>query len=512
MSALPQLFRLRQQFDDLRVDDIEATVRSQLAGLRLERKIRAGQSVAVTAGSRGIANIRQILKATVQHLQSLGAVPFLVPAMGSHGGATAEGQRRVIEGYGITEAYCGCEIRSSMETVVVCQTREGFPVHFDRHAHQADHVLVCGRVKPHTDFAGDIESGLMKMMLIGLGKHAGAAIYHRAVLDYNFGQIVRSVAAEVLHKCRIVAGLGIVENGYEQTARIEAVAPEHFEEREKQLLVLAKKLLPHLPFERIDLLLIDEIGKNISGTGMDTNIVGRKFNDHEAVEGEFPKVRRIAVRGLSDGTHGNAIGIGLAEFCTTGLVRQIDLPTTRVNTLTSGHVSAGMLPLDFETDRQMVDAALATAGLVEPPNAKVVWIHNTLELAEIECSAALLAAAQGRDRLEVCSPLRDWPFDVSGSLPAAGMRAMAGANGAGQRITKRTLMRERTRIQRPEQSAASNFKKMSRSLNKRQRERDASFWRVTSWAGSGRHGSACSAPRWLLMAPPHLGQRRLRTA
>ena len=426
MSDLPQLFRLRQQFDPVRVDDIEGTVHSQLARLQLERRIRAGQSVAVTAGSRGIANIQHIIKATIGHLKSLGAAPFIVPAMGSHGGATAEGQRRLIESYGITEAYCGCEIRSSMETVVVCQTAEGFPVHFDRHAFEADHVLVCGRVKPHTDFVGDIESGLMKMMLIGLGKHAGAKIYHRAVLDYSFGQIVRSVAAEVLHKCRIVAGLGIVENGYDETARIEAVAPEEFEAREKELLILAKKLLPHLPFEQIDLLLIDEIGKNISGSGMDTNIVGRKFNDHEAVEGEFPKVRRIAVRGLSEATHGNAIGIGLAEFCTTRLVREIDLPATRVNTLTSGHISAGMLPLDFETDRQMIEAALATAGLVEPPQAKVVWIHNTLEMAEFECSAALLEQVTGRDKLQVVSPLRDWPFDAAGNLPAERVRAMAG--------------------------------------------------------------------------------------
>ena len=425
MSNLPQLFRLRQQFDPVRVDDIPGTVHSELARLHLERKIRPGQSVAVTAGSRGIANIHEIIRAAVAHLQSLGAAPFIVPAMGSHGGATAAGQQRLIESYGVTESFCGCPIRSSMETVVVCQTAEGFPVHFDRHAFEADHVLVCGRVKPHTDFAGDIESGLMKMMLIGLGKHAGAKVYHRAVLDYSFGQIVRSVAAEVLRKCRIVAGLGIVENGYDETARIAAVAPEEFEPREKELLIQAKQLLPRLPFERLDLVLIDEIGKNISGSGMDTNIVGRKFNDHEAVDGEFPKVRRIAVRGLTEATHGNAIGIGLAEFCTTRLVQAIDLPATRVNTLTSGHISAGMLPLDFATDREMIEAALATAGLVEPPDARVVWLHNTLELAEIECSAALLAEVAGRDRLSVVSPLRDWPFDAAGNLPSAGVRALS---------------------------------------------------------------------------------------
>ncbi len=187
--------------------------------------------------------------------------------MGSHGGGTAEGQREVLESYGITEAFCGCPIRASMETVVVCQTAEGFDVHFDRHAFEADHVVVCNRIKPHTGFVGDIESGLMKMMLIGLGKHEGAKIYHRAIHDYSFGQIVRSVAGRVLESCRIVAGLAIVENGYDETAIIAGVAPGEFEAREKELLVLAKKLMPRLPFDHIDLLVIDEIGKNISGDG-----------------------------------------------------------------------------------------------------------------------------------------------------------------------------------------------------------------------------------------------------
>ena len=189
-------------------------------------------------------------------------------------------------------------------------------------AFEADHVLVCGRVKPHTDFAGEIESGLMKMMLIGLGNHDGAKIYHRAFQDYTFGEIVESVGREVLARCPIVAGLAIVENGYEETAKIEAVLPADFLTREKELLVIARELLPRLPFERLDLLVVDEIGKNISGTGMDTNVIGRKFNESEAVPDEFPKVRRIAVRGLTEATHGNALGIGMADFCT----RRLDRP------------------------------------------------------------------------------------------------------------------------------------------------------------------------------------------
>ncbi|MDP6467585.1 MAG: lactate racemase domain-containing protein, partial [Pirellulaceae bacterium] len=299
MSSYPLMFRVRQTFERPRVDDIPAAVDAQLSQLELSKTIQPGQSVAITAGSRGIANIHLIIKAAVDHLRAIGAEPFIVPAMGSHGGGTAEGQRKIIECYGITESYCGCPIRASMETEVVCEAEEGFPVHFDRHAFTADHVIVCGRVKPHTGFTGDIESGLMKMMLIGLGKHAGAKVYHRAIKDNSFGQIVRSVAREVLSKCRIAAGLAIIENGYDETAKIAAVAPSDFEEREKELLVEAKQWMPRLPFKTADLLLIDEIGKNISGTGMDTNIVGRKYRDHIAREDEFPKVRYIAIRGLT---------------------------------------------------------------------------------------------------------------------------------------------------------------------------------------------------------------------
>ena len=198
--------------------------------------------MAITAGSRGIVNIRVVLTAVVAHLTRLGARPFLVPAMGSHGGGTPAGQLEVLASYGVTEENCGCPIKASMETVVICQTPEGFPVHFDRHAYQADHVLVCGRVKPHTDFTGDIQSGLMKMMLIGLGKHEGAKVYHRAIHDYSFPQIVRSVGQRVLAQCKIVAGLAIVENGYDETAQITAVRPEELEGRERELLALATRL------------------------------------------------------------------------------------------------------------------------------------------------------------------------------------------------------------------------------------------------------------------------------
>jgi len=419
MSQYPLIFRVRQSFQSptLPVKDIPATVEAELARLSLQYSVHPGQSVAITAGSRGIANIALVIKAAVDHFKSIGLQPFIVPAMGSHGGGTAEGQRGLIEGYGITEDYCGCPIRASMETVVVCQAEEGFPVHFDKHAFGADHVLVVGRVKPHTGFVGDIESGLMKMMLIGLGKHEGAKIYHRAIMNHSFGQIVRSVAREVLSKCRIVAGLGIVENAYDQTAKIQAVAPHEFEDREKELLVLAKQWMPRLPFKTADLLLLDQIGKNISGAGMDTNVVGRKYNDHVAAENEWPKIKRIIIRDLTEATHGNATGIGMSEFCRSRCVEKMNVKITRINCLTGGHPTGAMLPLDYPTDRECLDAALPTIGLTEPPQAKLLWAHNTLDVAEVECGVAYLPEARERSDLEIIRDPRPMPFDASGNLP-----------------------------------------------------------------------------------------------
>lgn len=417
MTNYPQLFRLRQQFEGPVVDDVAGEVEQQLASLALAEKIQPGQSVAITAGSRGIANIEIIIRGICQHLKALGAEPFIVPAMGSHGGGTAAGQQQIIESYGITEEFCGCPIRASMDTVVVCEAEEGFPVHFDQQASEADHVFVCGRVKPHTGFHGDIESGLMKMMLIGLGKHAGALIYHRAIMNYSFGQIVRSVAREVLAKCRIVGGLAIVENAYDETAKLAGVAPEKFEEEEKGLLVLAKQWMPRLPFDQVDVLTIDEIGKNISGSGLDTNVVGRKYLDHRAAEEEYPKVKKIIVRGLTAETHGNAAGIGLAEFCLSRVVEQMNVQATRVNCLTGGHPTGAMIPLDYETDRETLDMALSTIGLIKPRESRLMWIRDTLDVAEVECSAAYLEEAQQRADLEVLTPLRDMPFDADGNLP-----------------------------------------------------------------------------------------------
>jgi hypothetical protein len=406
------MFRVRQTFDSPRLADIPAAVEKELASLDLGKRIKPGQRVAITAGSRGIANIHVIVRGIAQHLLSLGAKPFVVPAMGSHGGGTVEGQVGILTGYGITEEFVGCPILATMETVVVCRTPEGIPVHFDRNAFEADHVVVCGRIKPHTNFHGDVESGLMKMMLIGLGKHNGAKIYHRAIQNYSFGQIVRAVAGQVLEKCRIVAGLGIVENGYDETALVKGVAPEEFEAREKELLILAKSWMPRLPFDQADVLLVEQLGKDISGAGMDTNVIGRKGH----IPDELPRVRRIIVRGLTEATHGNAAGIGYAEFCKTSVVNEIDFEITKINCLTGGHPEGGRTPIHYETDRELLDAALGVVGLVEPSEARILWIRDTLHLAEVECSVAYLDEARTRPDLQILIEPRPMPLDEQGQL------------------------------------------------------------------------------------------------
>ncbi len=419
--TFPRMLRIRQKFDAPRVEDIPAEVDRQLSLLKLQAKIQPGQTVAITAGSRGIANIAMIIKAAVQHFQRLGAKPFIVPAMGSHGGGTAEGQREIIEGYGVTEEFCGCPIKASMETVVVAETPQGIPVHFDKHASQADHVLVCGRVKPHTNFVGDIESGLHKMMLIGLGKHNGAKIYHRAIMDYSWIEIVRSVADAVIRNCKVIAGLGIVENAYDETGLIAAVAPHEFYEREKELLVLAKKWLPRLPFRKVHLLIVDEIGKNISGTGMDTNVIGRKYNDHKATDLDDTSVRTVFVRGLTEATHGNACGIGMAEFTNTRTVNSIDRRITSINSITGGHAPAASIPIWYDTDREVLENALTTIGLATPDRAKVIQIPDTLHMAEVLVSEAYLDEIKQRPDLQIVSEPLEMRFDASDNLTPVGI-------------------------------------------------------------------------------------------
>ncbi len=415
--TFPRMLRIRQHFDAPTVADIPAAVREEIANLNLSERVQQGQTVAVSVGSRGIHHIALITKSLVEELKALGLKPFLVPAMGSHGAGIAEKQQAIIEGYGVTEEYIGAPIKASMETVQVGETEDGVPVFFDKHAYEADHVAVVGRIKPHTDFVGEIESGLHKMMLIGLGKHKGAALYHQAIVHYSFDRIIRSVGQTVIDQCGVLLGLGIVENQYDKTALLKGVAPEEFAEREKELLVLAKKWMPRLPFDQVDLLIVDEIGKDISGAGMDTNIVGRKFHDNHAAEKEYPKVTRILVRGLTPETHGNASGIGTAEYAHKRAVEEMDREMTYINCMTGNHPSGAHIPLYFDTDRICIEKALQTVGLRAPGEERILRIHNTLDLGELLISEVYLPEIEKRDDLSIVAEAREMEFDANGDLP-----------------------------------------------------------------------------------------------
>src|SRR6266511_4342940 len=334
--------------------------------------------------------------------------------MGSHGGATPEGQRAVLAHYGITEATMGCEIRATMDVVQAGEAL-GLPVWCDRIAFEADWIGVVNRVKPHTDFKGSIESGLFKMMTIGLGKYQGATQYHRANVNHGYETVITAVGREMLAKARIGFGLGIVENGYDETARIEAFNAEDLEAGERRLLKVAREWMARLPFSPIDVLVVEEIGKNISGAGMDTNVISRPSNPHEPFPSD-PKILWIVALSLTDESGGNATGIGNADFTTRRLAEKIDWKPTAINTLTACAPNGAKLPLVFESDREAVENALNCIGLTPPERARVIRIRSTLVLGEIECSEALLSEIAKRPDLAVVGDGRHLPFDAAGQI------------------------------------------------------------------------------------------------
>ena len=409
---LPRMVRVRQTFPRQRVVDIPRAVAERLAASNLP--IKRGDTVAVGAGSRGIANIDVIVGATVRYLRDLGARPFVFPAMGSHGGGTAEGQIDVLAHYGITEATMGCPVRATMDVVQVGEAL-GLPVWLDKFASEADWIGVVNRVKPHTDFKGSIESGMFKMMTIGLGKWKGAVQYHRANVTHSYETVITSVGREMLAKARIGFGLGIVENGYDETGHIEAFNAASLEEGERRLLKDAREWMARLPFKQIDVLVVEEIGKNISGSGMDTNVIGRPTNPHEPFPAD-PKILWIVALDITEESYGNATGIGNADFATRRLVDKIDMKPTLINCITACSPGMAKVPATYETDRDAIETALSCIGLRAPENARVIRIKNTLMLGEVEVSEAYLPEIAKRGDL---SPLGDPTpirFDVAGTL------------------------------------------------------------------------------------------------
>ena len=356
------MLRLRQKFPRPRVENIPATIRETLGKLNLGNKIKRGQTVALTAGSRGIANIAVILKSVVQHRPRSRRQPFLVPAMGSHGGATAEGQIQVLHSYGITEDFVGAPIRSSMDVIHLGDTPEGWPVYLDKNASTADHIGVVARVKPHTSYNGPIESGLLKMMMIGLGKRHGAAHYHRLLLEQPYDPVVRSVSRVMRGKAPIAFGLGNCRERLRRDGPARSRPARRFRAGRRTLARQGEEWLGRLPFHEADLLIIDEIGKDISGSGMDTNVVGRKRALRSDTVVNQPNMRYIFLRGLSAHTHGNACGIGFADFCTNRLVKAMDYNATVINCVTSGYPEGANVSVHFDTDREVLDDALSIIG------------------------------------------------------------------------------------------------------------------------------------------------------
>jgi hypothetical protein len=410
--ALPRMIRVRQTFSRPRVSDIPRAVTQTLGAAAL--RVKPGDTVAVGAGSRGIANIDAVVGATVRWLKDLGARPFVFPAMGSHGGGTAEGQLSVLEHYGITEATMGCPVRATMEVVQIGEAL-GLPVWLDRLAAEADWIGIVNRVKPHTDFKGSIESGLFKMMTIGLGKHKGAIQYHRANIHHGYETVITSVGREMLAKARIGFGVGIVENGYDETALIEAFAPEELEAGERRLLKSAREWMARLPFSPIDVLIVEEMGKNISGSGMDTNVIGRPSNPHEPFPND-PKILWIVTLDLTEESYGNAVGIGNADFTTRRLVEKIDMKPTLINAITACAPGGAKVPATFDTDREAVETALSCIGLTPPDKARVIRIKNTLMLGEIEVSEAYAAEIARRPDLTAIGDASPLPFDAAGRI------------------------------------------------------------------------------------------------
>ena len=412
-----KLIQIKQKFSSYVVEDITGRIKSEIADLKLDKRIKPGDSIAVTAGSRGISGINTITKAVIDELIKLKGEPFIIPAMGSHGGATVNGQLNVLAGYGITEEKRGVPIKATMEVVKIGEGKNGIPVYIDKNAIAADHIVAINRIKPHTRFAGEIESGLIKMLLVGLGKDVGARAYHRAIMKNTFDLIVESALPFVLSKLSVLFGLAIIENAYGKVADISAMMGEDIIKEEPGLKKKSFELMAKLPCKNIDLLIIDNMGKDISGTGMDTNIIGRKDQNLSKIPGVDAGISRIFVRDLTPNSHGNACGIGLADFTTRKLVNKINFPETYINCVTALRPEGAKIPMTFECDKDALDAAISTCGLENTEDIRIVWIKSTLDLENVVVSEGYLDEINVRDDLEQLSPAEEIAFDSSGNLP-----------------------------------------------------------------------------------------------
>lgn len=407
------LIKYRQQLSNDLVEDIESCLTHQLTEAISQVGLPPGSRVGIAVGSRGICNLQRIVKTTVDVIRSLSLQPFILPAMGSHGGATAEGQTQVVNDYGITEEAMNCPIVSSMETIEAGKTLQKTPVYISRTALEADMIIPINRIKPHTLFSGPVESGLMKMTVVGLGKHQGALSFHAEMQKQHPSAALEEMSHILFQPAHIFFGIGVVENSYDQTAEIRLIPIERIVEEEKQLLISAKNFMPHIPCPEFDLLIVDEIGKNISGSGLDPNVVGRYWGQDEK-ESE-PQIGRIFVRNASEKTHGNVLGIGRADFTTARLVRGIDYKAMYANSITSGRPESSKIPIYFETDREVLGEVVKSLGKNHIEDLDVVWIKNTLEISELLMTPQLIAKHQLNSQGIVGEPFQT-QFDAHENL------------------------------------------------------------------------------------------------
>jgi len=404
---LPRMTKIRQKISNSYIEDIPLAVREEIQKINSKNKIARGKKVAITAGSRGIDRIAEVIKAVVDEVKLLGGEPFIVPTMGSHGGGDAQAQKEILENYGITEEKIGVPILSSMEVIKIGETGSGIPIYVDKNALSADLIIVVNRVKVHTDFAGDIESGLMKMMAIGLGKHKGASAIHEYGFD-EFHKIIPEIGLKIIEKIPICFGIALIENGYHKLCEIRAIDPEQIYEVEKELLKKYKQLMPRIPFESIDILVVDEIGKDISGSGMDTNVIGR-------AKGIDKDIKIIIPLDLTESTHGNACGIGLGDLTTKKLFDKIDFNVTYTNTLTSGVHKGAFLPIVLKNDEYAIKVAMKLLRKDEK-EIKLVRIKNTLEIIEMEISEKLFYEAFNNKEIELLGELVELGIGKDGNL------------------------------------------------------------------------------------------------
>lgn len=410
--SMPAMARVRQTFDSQEITDPEAAVRRELSRPEIRSTIRPGMTIAITAGSRGIASHKRILKTIVNMVKEAGAHPFVVPAMGSHGGATAQGQLEVLAGFGITPEYLGCPVKSSMDTVQAGVSPEGHPVHIDKNAHGADGIILVNKVKPHTAFRGPHESGLMKMMTIGLGKQFGASLCHQAGFK-NMGRLVPMFANVILDRCNILFGLAIVENAYSRTCILEAALARDIPVTDARLLVKARSLMPRILFDDIAVLVIDEIGKNFSGDGQDPNVSSRFATPYAS--GDF-SIQKVCVLDISEKSHGIMIGAGCADTCTQRLVDKADLEASYINAITSTVFDCVRLPMILKNDYYAMAACIRTCNEVDRDQIRMVRIPNTLEIGEILISESMMADARKNPRIEILSEPEPMRFDENGNL------------------------------------------------------------------------------------------------